>query len=674
MRKIKREWALLFCILIIAFAVRLATFKYPILAFDPHHHYAIGKFIAEGNEFPKVWELSNYPHGARITEPAGLYYVSVVLYWLLKPFGVSYLSAFKLSTPLFGALTIVPIYLLAKELLNRRVAFYSAVILAFLPAFLYRTFSGFYRGDAFSVFFMALGFYLFLKSLDGSVKASLGLAISAGVCLGLMGLVWNGFMFGFIVLSAFVIVYSVAAYLEGHESRRVILAYVLSAGLGIAIIKYSIMLQPRAEDYINDLIRYIYPLTVGLSVVFEGIKYRTGALPLKNKVYLLVFFLLAGGFFAYQYFAEVLKNLITGYGMVKATGGVMQTIGELKPPSKEILWDKYNIVSVMALLGTFYLLKEKRFTSVAFLIVWLLASAFVMKTALRYVFIASLPIATMSALFLYKIERKFPKKEVRLITTAGLIFIVLTGTIFASEQKPYITEQWVDALEFLKTQEEGGVFTWWDYGSWIQGIAGFPTTLDTVAGQSGSRIKTVGNILLEKDESRAMKSLEKLKVDYAVIPVDMVGQMTNLDSILGVDTKEYQYPLFVKTADALVNEIPAERYGSNLYVFNIGKDRVVTIEEGGKLYAFKRVYWREGDTLIKREYQNFSLPTIDRAVYISKNDLLIPQANTNDFLMPIAPSMDGALLTSLMLLDGEGFDEIELLYGNPQVKIYKVGW
>jgi hypothetical protein len=63
--------------------------------------------------------------------------------------------------------------------------------------------------------------------------------------------------------------------------------------------------------------------------------------------------------------------------------------------------------------------------------------------------------------------------------------------------------------------------------------------------------------------------------------------------------------------------------------------------------------------------------TIDRAVYISKNDLLIPKANMNDFLIPINPNLEGTVLTSLMLLDG-GFDEIKLLYGNSQVKIYKI--
>jgi len=67
MHKIKRGWMLLLCVLIAAFAVRLATFKYPILAFDPYHHYAIGRFVAAGNGFPMVWELSNYPGSARIT-------------------------------------------------------------------------------------------------------------------------------------------------------------------------------------------------------------------------------------------------------------------------------------------------------------------------------------------------------------------------------------------------------------------------------------------------------------------------------------------------------------------------------------------------------------------------------------------------------------------------------
>lgn len=671
MRKIQREWVILLCILLAAFIARMATFKYYFLAFDPAHHFAIGNFIAEGKGFPEMWGLSNHPDGARIKEPSGLYYVSVVLYWMLKPFGISYLSAFKLSTPLFGTLTIIPAYLFTRDYFNRKTALYSAIILAFLPAFMYRTFSGFYRGDAFSVFFMVLGFYLFFKSLEGDVKKRAIFAVSAGVSFGMMGLVWNGFIFGFVILSAFVVVYSVAAYLLGSESRGVILAYALSAGIGIGMIKYSIMLHPRVENYIGDLVKFVYPLTILIFVFFESLKYKTGDLTPKNKVYMLGVLILAGVFLAFWFFEEVLKNLYTGYGLVSATGGLMATIGELKPPTREVLWDKFNIVGIIAIPGAYFLLKEKRLKPVVFVLVWLIASAFVMKSATRYTFIASLPIAIIGAFFLYQVERKVPRNETKLLASAGLIFIVLTGVVFASEQKPHITPQWVEAMEFLGEEESGGVFTWWDYGSWIQGITGFPTTLDTVAGQKQGLIGHAGRILLLKNETLALAELEKMDVDYVVVPVDMIGQMTNINFMLNTD-QDYQYALFPKTADVVVNSVPAERYGSNMYVFNIDSDKVVAVESGGKLHAFNKVYFREDGILVKKEYNDFYLPTIDKVVYLSKNDLLISKSGLNDFIIPIEPGLDGTLLTSLMLLDGEGFEGIELLYGNPQVKIYKV--
>ncbi|MBU2559384.1 glycosyltransferase family 39 protein, partial [archaeon] len=449
MQKINREWAILFCVLITAFAVRMATFKYFLLAYDPFHHFAIGQFIAQGNGFPEHWGLSSYPSGARITEPPGLYYVSIALYWILKPLGISYLTAFKISTPLFGVGTILAAYLLARELFGRKTALYSAIILAFLPGFMYRTFAGFYRGDAFSIFFMVLGFYLFLKSLEGSTKNRTINAISAGVCFGLMGYVWNGFLFGFVILSAFVIVYSAAAYLDGSESRRVILSYVLSAGIGIAILKYSIMAYPRVENYMEDLIKYIYPLTVGVSIFFEGVGYKTKKMALKNKVYLLGLFAFAGVLLAYHFFEKMIENLITGYGFVEASGSVLGTVGELRPPTNDVLWDKYGIAGVIAIPGALYLLKEKKLRSLVFVFVWLLASIFLMKTAIRYTFIASLPIAVVGAFFLCKIEEKFPKRETKIVTTAVLIFVVATGVAFAGEQGPHITAGWIEALEFL---------------------------------------------------------------------------------------------------------------------------------------------------------------------------------------------------------------------------------
>jgi dolichyl-diphosphooligosaccharide--protein glycosyltransferase len=690
-RKWAREAVILFAIILVALALRLTTFKYPyLMAYDPFHHYKIAEYIAQGNRFPEVWHLSQYPNGARISEPMGLYYVSVLLYKISKVFGMSFFSAFKLSTPIFGALTIVPAYLLAKEVFNRRTAFFSAVILAFLPAFAYRTFSGFYRGDGFSVFFMVLGFYLFLKSLELEIRKSIALALAAGLCFGFMGLVWNGFMFGFVVLSGFAVLYSLVTYLQGKKSR-VLLSYAISAGLGIALIKYSVMVQPHAQGFIRDLIRYVYPSTLIFSGLLEGIKYKTAHLEMKVRAAPLALIALASPIVVYKLASEVVRNLLTGYGLVKAARVFTQTIGELQPPSLEVLWGKYSILSnlvdfsslpmpgvltlllVLFPLGLLFLARDlyRWNWKALFFGMWALASLFLFKTALRYAFLASIPLAILGALFLVRTEEKLSNKRLlHLLPLSVILLVAVNGVTYASQQRPHMTPEWYEALNFLKTQEEGGVMTWWDYGSWIQGIAGFPTTMDTVHGQHVGRVKEVGRALLETNESNTLDTLRRYHVDYILIPVDMIGQMTNVDAILNISRGDYQYPILGRSGSVRINNIPAEVYGS-FYVFNMGGDRLVTYKKGERLHALKRVYWREGGRLFAREYVNLSLPSVEGAAYISKGDLSISQLPLRDFMVYIPPRLEKTLLTSLMLLEGMGSEHQKLIYSNSQVRIYK---
>lgn len=691
-KKYSKEAFILVCILLAALALRLTTFRYPyLMAYDSFHHYKIAEYIAQGNSFPEVWHLSRFPEGAMIGEPMGLYYVSVFLYKILKVFGISFLSVFKLSTPLFGALTILPAYLLAKEIFDKRTAFFSAVILAFLPAFAYRTFAGFYRGDGFSVFFMVFGFYFFLKSLGSEIRKTIVFSVAAGLCFGFMGLVWNGFMFGFVVLSGFVVLTSLVTYLQGKKSK-VLLSYVISAGLGIVLIKYSVMIQPHAQNFVKDLISYIYPATLIFSGLLEGIKYKMAHLEMKVRAALLALIALASPIVVYRLAPDVVKNLFTGYGLLKPTHVFTQTIGELQPPGLDVLWAKYSILSnllnfsrlpmsgvltlllVLFPLGLIFLVKDlyRLDWKVLFFGVWVLASLFVFKTALRYAFLASVPLAILGALFLSKIEEKLLDKRLsHLIPLVVLFLLALNGVTYASQQRPIMTPEWYDALNFLKTQEEGGVMTWWDYGSWIQGITGFPTVVDTVAGQDLERHKEIGHMLLETDEAKTLKTMEKYQADYVLLPVDMIGQMSNVNAILEAGTN-YQYPILPYSGQTNINDVPADVYGS-FFVLQTTAGPVVAYNKGDGLSTIRKVYIRENGRVVSREYTNLGLSLAEGAVYISKEDLLISQLPVRDFLVYMPPEVEKAFLTSLMLLDGEGFEGYELIYKNSQVRIYRVG-
>jgi dolichyl-diphosphooligosaccharide--protein glycosyltransferase len=674
-RKWAREAVILFAIILVALALRLTTFKYPyLMAYDPFHHYKIAEYIVETGEFPFFWELSLAPKGTYIFEPMGLYYVSVLLYKILGPLGFDFFSTFKLTPTIMGLFTIVSVYVLVQHIFNKRTAFFTAVILAVLPGFIYRTASGFYRGDGFIMGFMVLGFYFLLRAMEENIEKMVIFSTAAGLCFGVMSLVWAGYIYGFIIILAFAILYSIMVFLLGKKSK-VAIAYIIAAGIGILFLKHSFAIQPHLRGWhrMRDLVSLYYPLSAGVAVFFALLAVKTRSIDVRKKAGIVGFLTLLASVALWKIDPTLISRMIPS----TPEAGYWSTVGELQPVNREILWGKYSLFSFLFPLGLLSLLKEfyhNREKGELFVLLWSVASIFLMAKALRFTFIASIPIAMLSAIFLSrvfqgKLGRTLSTLPSRIPRVAAVLLLfggTFAGIIYAEDLHPHMTHEWYDALNFLKTREEGNVLTWWDYGSWIQGITGFPTVVDTVHGQMGPH-REIAQAFLESNQSKIDNLLRKYHVDYVLIPTDIIGQMTNIDIIMGLDSGAYQYPILGYTGRARIRDIPVRAYGNFLVLEN----GMVLYSKGGKLYAIQKVYTKAGGELLARYYANLSLPVAEGAVYISRGDITLSQLPIRDFLIFIPQQLEDTLLTSLMLLDGRGFDGYELIYSNSQVGIYK---
>lgn len=657
----KKEAVVLFAALLTALALRLYTYGYDyLMGVDPFHHFKIAEYILESGEFPERWHLSRYPEGETIVQPRGFYYTSIFLYKILGPLGFSFMGAFKLATPLFGIMALVPVYYLTKHLFDRRTALLSVLVLALLPAFIYRTLSGFYRGEAFFTFFMVLGFYFYLKF------ENLRFAVLAGLCFGLMGLVWNGFLFGFAVLSIFLVLYAVATYVIGEKSKNALLGYVIAVVIGVGIINLTVAQGYQPAAYAKDLTRYIAPLTIAFAGSLELLKYRTSAFTHKGRAVHVIGVTVLSLAFAVKFYPEVLGKMLGGYGLIDGSDVFLQTIGELTAPSLEALWQYFSVAAFMFLGGVVFLLREPKL-KYAFVAAWSLAGLYVLQAAIRYTFLASIPIGIIAGLFLNELYKLNIKKISRLkILLPGILLLILawSGIQFTTNTKPIISDEWYEALSFLETQEPGTVMTWWDYGSWVQGVTGFPTVTDTVHGQDVNRIRETALLLLETNETAILKALEKFDTKYLVINVNMIGQMKNINAVLGTN---YQYPLYIYSGKKQVFGATAADY-SDLFVLDTADGKLVLLNNGGNVRAVARVYWRE-ESLQSLEYSGTS--TLEGMVYIPEKEMFTHFPD-KDFIIYVSPVLERTLLTSLMLLDGKGFNRFELVFKNSQVRIYKI--
>ncbi len=214
--KIKKNWIIY---LILAFIIWLSAFirtrnlvhlkgKY-LLALDPYVFYRYASYIVEHGTLMAIDTMRNVPLGINTgNENILVAYIIAYLYKFLNLFIPMTLMQFDIIYPvIFFSLSLIVFFLLTKELFNKKVAILSTLFFAVIPAFLYRTMSGFSEKEPIGIFFMFLAFYFWIKSFKSiELKRKLIFASLSGISTGLMGLVWGGVGFVLIIIPTFVLV------------------------------------------------------------------------------------------------------------------------------------------------------------------------------------------------------------------------------------------------------------------------------------------------------------------------------------------------------------------------------------------------------------------------------------------------------------------------------------
>lgn len=126
------------------------------------------KFIAQNRALP-LFELVGRP------EPfwqAPLFHVvSAFFYTLFGNIGI------KITSPLFGSLSLILTFLITKKLFNEKIAFYATLFLAFIPIHIYQ--SSIPLTDSITTFFALLSIFLMLKNKPFLSAVSTGLLLLA---------------------------------------------------------------------------------------------------------------------------------------------------------------------------------------------------------------------------------------------------------------------------------------------------------------------------------------------------------------------------------------------------------------------------------------------------------------------------------------------------------------
>ena len=220
-------------------------FRIPMLRFfgfyepDGFYHYSVIRAAVDhGLTVPHVLGISGWPVHSAVTEPDGLYWVTLIPYAMLSGFGVSYYTVERLIPLLFGVLDVVGVYFLARYLSKSKLLGLLAMLFVALSGGdEARTSALIYRGDGFVTIFLMIALVAFLEVFKSATwRRKLSFAVLSGFALSVSNLVWNGASFAVgVYVTAFFVVLAFAFVFARKEMIENLKYILLASFLWLAL-------------------------------------------------------------------------------------------------------------------------------------------------------------------------------------------------------------------------------------------------------------------------------------------------------------------------------------------------------------------------------------------------------------------------------------------------------
>lgn len=538
----------------VAFAVRLIPYRLKyLIGYDPYFHLAYLEYVTEHgwvNYFPYAlgpWGfLINHFH------PKGLWGVPYLVYLLGKHFGLSITGAFKLTPPIFGALTVLTLYYTVKTLYSEKAALLSALILTFSFGHVFRSMSSYYRGDNYALFwysFVLLLFSMALKEKNPRKKATL--YVLAGLSEGLSSAFWSAY---YMVLSLpLPIAVVIAAYslFKGEHFRdsammiasttiAVMIATLLGRLFGFGMFWVEnwqgerlmaitgLNPGPLQDVYLVLHLVLLVPLTlltVGLmwllgSKLPENLR-RVGTAGTLGVTIAILGVLI----WKYGGTLEILSAGLSSFGS--------SATAEMSRPG---WWDIKMAYHVFLAFFLAYPLSIRKFK---------LSDAFILGAALpllllslywtRFLFIGSFGLAMIGGVGADELSNLLQKnlKPLGTVLIIGLLAIGAYHSVKATHDvRPIVDEHWAKALTYLRgiSNENDVVLTWWDHGHWVTYFAHRAAVAQGTPNRLVSRFY-LGNTTKEE--------LLELGVDYITVSFDTMLKWGSVKSTAGYSEGGY---------------------------------------------------------------------------------------------------------------------------------------
>jgi asparagine N-glycosylation enzyme membrane subunit Stt3 len=611
---------LVIAILIICIYVRLGLMQYQGL-FEPDgfmYYTAMKQAVSQGYVLQNnTVNLSGYPWHNLNGEAHGLIYFTLVPYAVLQYFGASILDVMRAVPILFGVLSAIGAYFVARYLTKSRILGLIAMFfIATSSGNVARTAGTVYRGDSFIGTFVLLALLLMLMALYESRERRMYLlALGAAFVIGISNVVWNG---GSLTLGVFlvsVILVFLYGAISGNEAvlkkNLLILGAVL---LGYLLENFFIFLRVAnttnmtvvdfvlifSATLIADVLAIFLLRIKSLSPFIGSIWKRLAILCVLLVVVVAVIYVIA---------PAVFTSLLSLNGIV-ANNNIGYTTQELQKPTLDFLTASFGAELFLAPLGVllFILFAHKANDSTskvtfkgglfginanyafALFLAYLLFTSYLQDNAIRYNALVSVPIAIFAAYAIYIIGKMIKPYVLNLgrtrlpmlyffiglVTVIFLYQAVLTAQqSFSSVQADGINPQFLQAAAWLNnnTAANATVLALWPDGSVVEGVGNRQSFMDSVYGENGTRIiQFARDFLFNTTPASGYLINEAHRPDYILVRSFWFAELGGIaieGNITGSNLANYGFDQFTQFSSGGTYANQTYTFANSNYVANL---------------------------------------------------------------------------------------------------------
>ncbi|WP_457754606.1 oligosaccharyl transferase, STT3 subunit [Thermococcus sp.] len=625
-------------ITLIAAVFRVIPLRYKYLfGYDPYFHLAYIEESLKAGHWLNFLTIAGGPWGTKISHPLGLYLAPYYVYKFLLVFGVSLYDAFRITSVIFGVLTIIFFYLAMLNFYGKREAFFSAFFLSVMFGHISRSMANYYRGDNYMLFWYSValfGISLAIKyaNMEEWKYRRFALYLILAFASGLAAIFWQAYYPIFVFLLGNAILLAFGAFILGKDKYLVDFAVLtLSTAFGALLANYlgdyfgygmlggnrwlakktseklGIELGAIKDVYLAVHLKYLVPLALaGIFALF----FLSRIIKEKKQRTLIVIILSILGVFVLVMRFKALKDLSSGFGIFKE-----YPILETQPLTFSDLWVAYNIL--MFLCPLFVLrFTPKRVKLSDFVLLGVIApSIYMLYTWTRFLFIGSLAVAAMAGLGLISLydvlKPKLESKKALVLSVSLLVVIPVISAGLGFErvyaEKPLINDHWVKALTWLKnnSNENDVVLAWWDYGHWVTYYA----RRSPVA--QGGPSKWVALYYLGKVNNNQLMARG---VDYVIVSYDTALKFGAILDTASISKKGHFLMIL-----PLVSKVGALIFQQGQYTITAkpGKEWSILINTGTVVFSPKEAFLEYKNSITKLNITTKN--TADAYVYLNLN-------------------------------------------------------